>query len=156
MLTSMLEMFPTLDVHDVSEILAGNNWDLEASFEAALALNSSRDIIEEEYIVRDQGSRILPNEGDDLPSKSKVNEWSVPNTNTNPSASSCSSSNSPPSSSSSSSSLNWPSFHSHSTISRKGPITLENLPEIIHMYREAAIEKYGSNNSSSTTSVKCR
>ena len=69
----MLEMFPTLDVHDVSEILAGNNWDLEASFEAALALNSSRDIIEEEYIVRDQGSRVQqPHEGNDLPSKSKV------------------------------------------------------------------------------------
>ena len=40
---TLLEMFPTLDTVTVGEILLGHSWSLDMSFEAALALISSRD-----------------------------------------------------------------------------------------------------------------
>ena len=33
---TLKEMFPSLDLGTISEILSGNNWDVEVSFEAAL------------------------------------------------------------------------------------------------------------------------
>ena len=81
-LNDIAEMFPTLDVHDLSEILVGNNWNIEASFEAALALNSSRDLIEEEYIIRDEAIKVQAVEvKDDLPSKSEIYGQIVSSTN---------------------------------------------------------------------------
>ena len=164
-------MFPTLDVNDVSEILSGNSWDMEASFEAALALSSSRDIIEEEYIVRDRGMRVARgvrashqqqgNDTDALPSKTEVRHWTVPSnnadtntknsTNTN---SKCDPSFSSSSSSSSSSSLSWPSINNIPKLSNGSAITSQDVRRIISMYREAAAAERSSPDESNP--VKCR
>ena len=122
-------MFPTLDVHDVSEILAGNNWNIEASFEAALALNSSRDLIEEEYIIRDEAIKVQAVEvKDDLPSKSEIYGQIVSSTNpTNVG---------PPLSYMSSS--DWQHLHGYQKMDEKPPTIAQDSPEIITMHRESA------------------
>ena len=122
-------MFPTLDVHDLSEILVGNNWNIEASFEAALALNSSRDLIEEEYMIRDEVISVQAVEvTDDLPSKSKICGQIVPSTNPTNMG--------PPLSYISSS--HWQHLRGYQKMDEKPATITQNSPEIITMYRESA------------------
>ena len=63
----LCEMFPMIDTTTVADILVVNNWDVDQSFEALLALNSTVDSLKDEKV------RELPLESNELISVDTLN-----------------------------------------------------------------------------------
>ena len=56
----LCEMFPMIDTTTVADILVVNNWDVDQSFEALLALNSTVDSLKDEKVIE------IPSESNEL------------------------------------------------------------------------------------------
>ena len=56
----LCEMFPMIDTTTVADILVVNNWDVDQSFEALLALNSTVDSLKNEKVIE------IPSESNEL------------------------------------------------------------------------------------------